>query len=218
VDGKLAAPDRAGLDATLQSIWPEDDKRERFIRAAEQCVDAYKKLDLPHLLDRGNRRDRFERAAKASRAFADAIGELGNIEWQLIYQQLALEQCDGVVERRMKKAKELRLYLKAAPDRGLYFAQVFEDMMQKNPHLRASLARNRRAAEDTLLVGLMEAFACVDGHRPSAADNGLFSKIARAFLDAAAVELEYSQKRLKPLVARFSEFDPPPRGPRIRKK
>jgi hypothetical protein len=198
---------RARVDAQLKDVLPGTaDQRRRFLEAAEECIDYYRKLYVPADQEHRGLGARFTRLAAAAREFAAAMAALGP-EADLITQAqfLTLGAGDPAdLERRTAEAVDWAEVTARAADR-LLDRPITPIESKTSP------------AQAKLIMDLAEAYDRIFGERPSPARLGSFMQAIGEILKACGAPI-LGESAVKTVLKRAQLSAPPPKRGRKRRE
>jgi hypothetical protein len=197
---------RALLDKGLSGVLPgTPDQRRRFGDAAEECVDAYKKLYVPAGQEHRDLDAKLLRLASAAREFAAAVTAMGD-DADLVTQGQFLTLGTGEpaeLERKTAEAAEWAEVTAEAADRLLDYP-------------RAPLPRTAPATAK-LIADLAEGYERIFAERPSSARLGSFMLATNEILKACNGP-QIGESAAETVLSRMPFCAPPPRRGRKRRE
>lgn len=203
ISGALTATARSDLVAELAQILPgTDTQRAAFLDAADEEIDAYRKLLAPATHEAELRKARFEALAASGHAFAKAMKALDDDSRDLLeQQQLALAGKDAI--------PNFQLTLDAARW-VLLTAQAAEKQVESMKHGVGRPPQDE--ALDAMVAFLAHVYGRIFGQQPSAAREGCFARAIDATICAAGISsTSIGESRFRTIIKKSAQVVPPPK-------
>jgi hypothetical protein len=153
-----------------------DERRAKFLEAAELAIDLYHKIDKPFVADQEGLLKQLDRWEKALREVHEATYALGAFGSRLIAQQQSRMLADP-----LRAAKLEKMTLEMA-DWAKFTADAIRE--RRGAGLRRRKGRTGPAMS-ALIENMARTYARVFGEQPSAAREGYFMQASTAILKAA---------------------------------
>jgi hypothetical protein len=212
----LAPPDQDKLARQLARLLPGTAmQHERFIGAAAEAVDCYRKLHWPGAQERAGQENQLAQLEDAARSYLKAVSVLSPSAWD------RLRQKQFFVLRKEGRSTDPPLPPRRLTVDSAQWARITADAAQsliEELHLKRRPGPKRDTAVSVLLCDLARAYGSIFGERPSAYRNGVFQGALAAIGNAYRLPLDIDERRLKSLLEReLPSSQRPSRGRKRRK-
>jgi len=213
---------RREVEKSLEQIMPGSaDQRRQFLATADEEIDAYRKLHKDGLVDDEKGRLRLQAFARTARTFANAFAALDRYDMSAIRAGLLMmkrrkNRSDDEIEAGVQfRDADTEFAEIASAGRVAPIAAAAAEAVSRKDGARG-LGGSIDAADRGLVKRIAESYASIFGERPSAANEGIFSRALKLIFKAAELPLKMQEKRLAALIKSSvaSRAAAPKRGPK----
>lgn len=225
IPGALSEERRREVEKSLEKILPGSaEQRRQFLATADEEIDAYRKLHKVGLVDDEKGRLRLRAFARTARAFAKAFAALDRYDMSAIRTGLLMmkrrkNRSDNEVEAGAQfRDADTEFAEIACAGRVAPIAADAADAASREGGAPRKLGAPIDAADRGLVKRIADCYARIFGERPSAADEGIFSRALRAIFAGADLKLKLRAKRLEAIIngSAAGTAAAPKRGPKPR--